>query len=76
MHDKYGYRVMWSEEDQKYVGLVAKFPSISWLSKSQDGAFKGIRTLTKEIIADMKQQGEPVPEPLASKSFSGKFMIV
>lgn len=65
MHDKCSYKVMWSEEDQEYVGLVAEFPSISWLSKSQDAAFKGIRTVTKEIIADMKQQGEPVPEPLA-----------
>lgn len=75
MHDKYSYRVMWSEEDQEYVGLVAEFPSLSWLSKSQESAFKGIRKLTQEIVADMRKQGEPIPEPLASKSFSGKFMV-
>ncbi|MGH7249774.1 MAG: type II toxin-antitoxin system HicB family antitoxin [Minisyncoccia bacterium] len=75
MHDKYSYRVMWSEEDQEYVGLVAEFPSLSWLSKSQEMAFKGIRKLTQEVVADMKKHKEPIPEPLASKSFSGKFMV-
>jgi predicted HicB family RNase H-like nuclease len=75
MHDKYSYRVMWSEEDQEYVGLVAEFPSLSWLSKSQEAAFKGIRKLTKDVVADMKKHGEIVPEPLASKTFSGKFIV-
>ena len=75
MHDKYSYRVMWSEEDQEYVGLVAEFPSLSWLSKSQDASFKGIRKLTQQVVADMRKQGEPIPEPLASKTYSGKFMV-
>jgi len=75
MHDKYSYRVIWSEEDQEYIGLVAEFPSLSWLSKSQETAFKGIRKLAQEVVADMKQQGELIPEPLASKTFSGKFMV-
>lgn len=75
MHDKYSYRVMWSEDDQEYVGLVAEFPSLSWLSKSQEAAFNGIRKLAREVVADMKKQGEQIPEPLASKTFSGKFMV-
>ena len=45
------------------------------MSKSQETAFKGIRNLTQEVVADMKQQGELIPEPLASKTFSGKFMV-
>lgn len=75
MHDKYSYRVMWSEEDQEYVGLVAELPSLSWLSKSQEAAFKGIRKLVHEVIADMQKHGETIPEPLASKAYSGKFMV-
>ncbi len=31
--DKYTYRVMWSEEDQEYIGLCAEFPSLSWLEE-------------------------------------------
>lgn len=29
--DCYTYRVIWSEEDEEYVGLCAEFPSLSWL---------------------------------------------
>ncbi len=28
-----------------------------------------------QVITDMKKNGEAVPEPLASRSFSGKFMV-
>src|SRR5579872_7021582 len=75
MSDKYTYRVMWSEEDKNYVGLCAEFPSLSWLDKSQDDAFEGIRRIVAETIADMKSHHEPIPEPLSSKKFSGKFIV-
>ncbi len=75
MSDKYAYRVVWSEEDKEYVGLCAEFPSLNWLDKSQDNAFKGIRKLVAETIEDMKSQHEQIPEPLSSKKFSGKFVV-
>ena len=28
-----------------------------------------------DVVADMKKSREPVPEPLASRKFSGKFMV-
>ena len=39
--DHYTYRVIWSEEDEQYVGLC----------------------------------GEPVPEPICSRRYSGKLMV-
>jgi predicted HicB family RNase H-like nuclease len=75
MHDKYSYRVIWSEEDGEYVGLVAEFPSLSWLAKSQEAAFRGIRMLVKEIVADMIKEKESLPEPISIKQFSGKFVV-
>lgn len=75
MSDKYAYRVVWSEEDKEYVGLCAEFPSLSWLDKSQDNAFKGIRKLVRDTLDDMKSNHEPIPEPLSSKKFSGKFVV-
>ena len=73
--DKYTYRVTWSEEDSEYVGLCAEFPSLSWLAQTPETALKGVSKLVHEVIADMQQNGEPVPEPAATKHFSGKFMI-
>ena len=73
--DKYTYRVTWSEEDGEYVGLCAEFPSLSWLDKSSDKAFRGIRQVVAEAVADMHNNGEKVPEPLASKKYSGRYSL-
>jgi len=73
--DKYTYRITWSEEDAEYVGLCAEFPSLSWLAQTPEGALKGVSKLVKEVVADMFGNGETVPEPFATKHFSGKFMI-
>ena len=73
--DKYTYRVMWSEEDQEYIGLCSEFPSLSWLKASPEAALKGIRALVKATVKDMTENGEQVPEPIAVKKFSGKFMV-
>ena len=75
MIDKYAYRIVWSEEDGEYVGLCAEFPSLSWLDKSPDVAFQGIRKLVAEVVADLKAHHEPIPEALSSKNFSGKFVV-
>jgi predicted HicB family RNase H-like nuclease len=74
-NDRYTYRVTWSEADQEHVGLCVEFPSLSWLADSPEKALKGIRTLVRECIDDMKKHGEPIPEPLSSKQYSGKFMV-
>lgn len=73
--DRYTYRVTWSEDDQEYVGLCAEFPSISWLENTPEKALSGIRKLVKDCVQDMQTNSEEVPEPLSTKSYSGKFMV-
>jgi predicted HicB family RNase H-like nuclease len=74
-NNKYTYRVTWSEEDGEYVGLCAEFPSLSWLARTPEAALKGIRKLVNKVVADMVQNAEPIPDPIATKQFSGKFMV-
>ena len=74
-NDRYTYRVTWSEEDGEYVGLCAEFPSLSWLAADPEAALRGIRKLVKQTVADLKKQNEDVPEALAIRSYSGKFMV-
>jgi len=74
-HDRYTYRVTWSEEDDEHVGLCAEFPSLSWLDSSPEKALVGIRTLVKKVLADMGAEGELIPEPISLRSYSGKFMV-
>jgi len=74
-NDRYTYRVTWSEEDEEYVGLCAEFPSLSWLAGTPEAALKGIRKVVADVINDMLESGEPIPDPFASRQYSGKFMV-
>ena len=73
--DRYTYRVTWSEDDDEHVGLCAEFPSLSWLALTPEAALRGIRKVVADVVAEMRENGEIVPEPLASKRYSGRFMI-
>ncbi|QDH14492.1 antitoxin HicB [Formicincola oecophyllae] len=55
-------RVIHSSEDREWVGLCSEFPDLSWLDPVEVKAFKGIRALVQEVVEDMVEQGEPVPE--------------
>ena len=74
-NDHYTYRVTWSDEDNEYVGLCAEFPSLSWLATSQEAALRGIRALVADVVSDMVSNNEPIPQALATKRYSGKFMV-
>jgi len=74
-NDHYTYRVTWSDNDKEYVGLCTEFPSLSWLAGSPEAALKGIRKVVKDVLEDMQKEGEPIPEPIASKKYSGRFMV-
>ncbi len=73
--DKYTYRVLWSDEDEAFIGLCAEFPGLSWLAATSEKALKGIRTVVKEAVADMKKNKEAIPLPLTTRKYSGKFMV-
>lgn len=69
------YRVTWSAEDAEFVGTCLEFPSVSWLAGTQDEALHGIRDVVRDVVDDLHASGEPVPEPLSSRTYSGKFNL-
>ena len=71
----YTYRVTWSGDDNEYVGLVAEYPSLSWLAAEQVDALVGIRNLVADVVTDLKVAGEHVPVPLADRVYSGEFKL-
>jgi len=74
-NDRYSYRVIWSEEDNEYIGLCAEFPSLSWLEPAPEDALRGIRKTVADVVADLKANGEEIPEQIAVRQYSGKFMV-
>ena len=71
----YTYRVTWSAEDHEHVGLCAEFPSLSWLASTPEKALAGIRRVVATVVDEMKASGEPVPQALSEKKYSGRFMV-
>lgn len=61
--DEYTYRVRWSPDDQRHVGTVAEFPSLSWIDADSRAAFEGVQHLVAEVLADMSRSGEEPPAP-------------
>ena len=75
MADHYTYRITWSPEDGEHLGLCAEFPSLSWLASTPSAALSGIQALVSGVLADMQANGAPLPEPLADRTYSGRFMV-
>lgn len=71
----YTYRVSWSSEDREYVATCAEFPSLSWLAEDELAALRGIKDLVRDTVEDMVANGEPLPEALADKKYSGVFSL-
>lgn len=75
LYMKYAFRVRWSKEDGEYLATVAEFPSLSWLDENQAEAFSGIVNLVKEVVEDMQEAGEQIPEPLSERNYSGNVRL-
>lgn len=73
--DHYTYRITWSSEDNAYVATVIEFPSLSWLDPERDAALRGVEALVRDVVDDLTAQGEPVPEPVADRAYSGRFQV-
>ena len=72
---RYTYRVTWSVEDDEFVATCAEFPSLSWLAGSQAAALQGLVNLVADMVGDLADNGEPVPDPLSARTYSGKFNL-
>ncbi len=73
--DKYAYRVVWSEDDSGYVGTCLEFPSLSSVEKTHTKALKEIISVVKASAEWMIEDGEPVPEPMSLRKYSGKMNL-
>lgn len=47
----------------------------SWTALVFKDFREGIRNVVADVVKDMKVNNEPIPEPIAVKHYSGKFMV-
>ena len=73
--EEYTYRVFWSDEDEAFIGTVAEFPRLSHFDGTRQEAFDGIVELVSDVMGDMEEDGEELPEPFGKRSYSGRIVL-
>ena len=48
---------------------------MSWLAPTPAKALAGIQRVVRDVLSDMRSTGETLPEPLADRAYSGKFLV-
>jgi len=71
----YTYRVTWSAEDGGHVVPVVEFRSLSWLAPTPGEALAGLADVVRDVLADLTASGEPIPQPLSERAYSGRFVV-
>ena len=66
----YTFGLKWSDEDREFVGLCAELPGLSWLSRSQIDALKGIVAAARDAVSILERDGDHVPDPLKTRENS------
>ncbi len=73
--ENYSFTVAWSDEDEAFVSRVVEFPSLAADGNTQENALREIRGLVGHVIEDLIADGEPIPEPLGKRRYSGKLNV-
>lgn len=73
--EQYLYSVGWSEADEAFVARVAEFPSLAAHGETQEAALREIKSVVEYVLNDLRESGEPLPEPFGKRSFSGRLVL-
>ena len=71
---KYMVNIRWSEKDEAYVAEVPELVGCATHGKTYEEAVRNAQDAIETWMEGAKESGYPIPEPLARRKFSGKFM--
>jgi predicted HicB family RNase H-like nuclease len=69
--EDYLYSVVWSPDDDAFIGRVLEFGSLAAHGDTQEKALREIRSAVRYALEDLEDNREPAPEPLGRRSYSG-----
>lgn len=67
--------VRWSEEDNCFVGSLPDICGDCCHGKDEVEVYKQLRNIAEDWVSIYNEDNEELPEPLASKEFSGTFTL-
>ena len=72
---RYAKFVEWSDEDQCFIGRCPELTLGGVHGSDEAKVYAELCEVVEEWIELLHKDGVPLPEPLAAKSFSGKFVL-
>lgn len=73
--EDYSYTVMWSDEDDAFIGRVSEFPSLAAHGSTQEKALREVRKVVGYVLEELTEEKEPIPLPLSKRNYSGKLNV-
>jgi predicted HicB family RNase H-like nuclease len=73
--NKYYYQVTWDDEDKIFIARVVEFPSLAAHGDSHLRAIEELKLVVQAVIEDLQENNEPLPQPLSTRAFSGRFNV-
>lgn len=71
----YTYRINWSAEENLYIGSCLEFPERYSRAPTAPAAVEAIELLVGERVAEMIEDGVPLPPSVADRRFRGTFVV-
>ncbi|MBI3296214.1 MAG: type II toxin-antitoxin system HicB family antitoxin [Deltaproteobacteria bacterium] len=72
---KYRVDINWSEEDKCYIANIPELPNCMTHGDTMEEAVAMAKEAAQGYVETLKQEGLPIPVPLAEKRFSGKIAL-
>ena len=72
---RYAKFVEWSDEDQCFIGRCPEIMGGGVHGSDEARVYKELCETVEEWIELLQKDGVPLPEPLAGKKFSGRFVL-
>lgn len=69
---KYGFNLLWSEEDQGFIVTCPDFPGLSAFGETPEEALSEAKIALDLFIASLQATGDSLPKPTESFDFSGQ----
>ena len=75
MRPGYEIKVFYSREDKGWIAVIPELPGCSAFGKSPEKALNELETAKDLWVEAARREKRRIPEPLAGKELTGKFLL-
>jgi len=72
---KYGFDMLWSEEDEGFIATCPDFPGLSAFGESPEEALVEAKVALNLFIESLKESGDVLPKPTETVDYSGQIRL-